>query len=101
MGCSSILDDFWLLAFRFVEEEENNCLPKCAFFYYYTKYGQYKCTKGSECPGEYPYFILDKKSLYHSGTSINYAGSKTFSINKITDKNVLINLLNDLKGKLN
>ncbi len=47
------------------------------------------------------YFILDKKTLYHSGTSINHAGSKTFSINKITDKTVLINLLNDLKEKLN
>ena len=47
--------------FRFVEEEPNNCLPKCAFFYYYTKYGQYKCTIGSECPREYPYFILEKK----------------------------------------
>ena len=37
------------------------------------------------------YFILDKKEVYHSGTSINNAGSKTFSINKITD-NIFIKL---------
>ena len=34
------------------------------------------------------YFILDKKIVYHCGTSINNAGSKTFSINKIEDNNV-------------
>jgi len=34
------------------------------------------------------YFILDKEIVYHCGTSINNAGSKTFSINKIEDNNV-------------
>ncbi|MBQ8472351.1 MAG: hypothetical protein IJ501_02480 [Bacilli bacterium] len=28
------------------------------------------------------YFILDRKTIYHSGTSINNAGNKTFSINR-------------------
>ena len=35
------------------------------------------------------YFILDKKIVYHCGTSINDAGSKTFSINRITDELVI------------
>ncbi len=35
------------------------------------------------------YFILDQSTVYHCGTSINYAGSKTFSINKIEDDFVI------------
>lgn len=31
------------------------------------------------------YFILDRKEVYHCGTSINYAGSKVFSINILQD----------------
>ena len=39
------------------------------------------------------YFIIDKDVIYHSGTSINHAGSRTFSINILEDeivKNTLI-----------
>lgn len=45
------------------------------------------------------YFILDKNIIYHSGTSINHAGNKTFSINKLEDnmvKEALINKINNL-----
>ena len=38
------------------------------------------------------YFILDKKEVYHCGASINHAGSKTFSINKLEDK-IVVELL--------
>ena len=38
------------------------------------------------------YIILDKKEIYHCGASINYAGSKTFSINKLED-NIINNSL--------
>ena len=38
------------------------------------------------------YFILDKKIVYHCGTSLNYIGKKAFSINKLEDELVL-NLL--------
>ena len=31
------------------------------------------------------YFILDNSIVYHCGTSLNYIGKKTFSINKIED----------------
>ena len=34
------------------------------------------------------YFIIDRSVIYHSGTSINYIGSKIFSINLIQDKYV-------------
>ena len=34
------------------------------------------------------YFIIDKTTIYHCGTSINRIGHKTFSINLITDKEV-------------
>ena len=42
------------------------------------------------------YFILDKKEVYHLGTSINNAGSKTFSINKLEDDAVIQGLLQNL-----
>ena len=45
------------------------------------------------------YFILDKEIIYHSGTSINHAGSRTFSINKLDDsvvKEALINRINEV-----
>lgn len=39
------------------------------------------------------YIIIDKSIVYHLGTSINNAGSKTFSINILTDKFVIDSLL--------
>ncbi len=43
------------------------------------------------------YIIIDKKVIYHCGTSINHIGSKTFSINKLEDKEVIAALLNKIK----
>ena len=46
------------------------------------------------------YFILDKKFIYHCGSSINHAGSKVFSINKLEDeivKETLINSIDEVK----
>ena len=42
------------------------------------------------------YFIIDRNIIYHCGTSINYAGSKTFSINILEDKIVKDNLIKDI-----
>jgi len=45
------------------------------------------------------YLILDQKEIYHLGASLNYAGSKTFSINKLQDdiiKNLLIDNVNNI-----
>ena len=46
------------------------------------------------------YFIIDKKDVYHSGTSINHAGSRTFSINKWEDKKVCENFINSINNIL-
>ena len=42
------------------------------------------------------YFIIDKKEIYHSGSSINHAGNGTFSINKLEDDFVIKTLLNKI-----
>ena len=41
------------------------------------------------------YFIIDNKKIYQSGTSINNAGNKTFSINLLEDKFVNETILNE------
>ena len=43
------------------------------------------------------YIIIDKKKIYHLGSSINHAGSKTFSINILKDEFVIDSLLNRIK----
>ncbi len=43
------------------------------------------------------YFILDKKTIYHCGASINHAGSKTFSINTLEDQFVKEALINSTR----
>ena len=40
------------------------------------------------------FLIIDKKEMYHLGTSLNNAGTKTFSINKIEDARVINFILN-------
>lgn len=40
------------------------------------------------------YFIIDKKEIYHMGTSLNHAGEKMFSLNKLEDNIVKDHLLN-------
>ena len=42
------------------------------------------------------YFILDRKIVYHSGASLNNAGSKTFSLNKLEDEFVISTILNSV-----
>ena len=46
------------------------------------------------------YFIIDKKDVYHSGTFINHAGSRTFSINKWEDKQVCNSFINNIQNIL-
>jgi len=43
------------------------------------------------------YIIIDKKIIYHCGTSLNFAGNKTFGINILTEKEVSEVLLNKIK----
>ena len=42
------------------------------------------------------YFIIDKKQIYHCGTSINIIGYKTFSINLISDEDVCNLLISNI-----
>ncbi len=44
------------------------------------------------------YFILDDKTVYHCGTSINRIGYKTFSINLLNDKEVIIPFINNINA---
>lgn len=37
-----------------------NCQIKCEYFYYYTNYNQYKCTRSNTCPDNYNLFIKEK-----------------------------------------
>ena len=47
------------------------------------------------------YIIIDKKEVYHLGASINNAGNKTFSINKLEDKIVIDNFFNTIINIIN
>ena len=47
------------------------------------------------------YIIIDRKKIYHLGTSINHAGSKTFSINILEDNFVKKALLNHIIKTIN
>lgn len=42
------------------------------------------------------FIIIDKKELYHIGSSIKDIGKKCFSINKIEDIDILNNLLDKM-----
>ena len=42
------------------------------------------------------YIIIDRNKVYHLGASINYAGSKTFSINILEDEIVKNSLINSI-----
>lgn len=46
------------------------------------------------------YFIIDKSIVYHSGTSINNAGTKTFSINKLEDEMVISSIIKEVYKKM-
>ena len=41
-------------------EDSKNCVPKCKYYYYYTNYGQYKCTDFLYCPDDYNTLIKYK-----------------------------------------
>ena len=71
---------------------KNNCLLKEIDINKYQKqYKNLKVVYNNDFHDRY--FILDKKEIYHCGASINYAGSKTFSINKLEDKIVRNSLI--------
>jgi hypothetical protein len=42
------------------DENPNNCVVDCEFYYYYNEFGQYRCTETDICPGG-KFLIKDKK----------------------------------------
>ena len=50
-------------AIRHIPSPKNptDCVALCTYFYYYTFYGQYKCTQGTNCPEDNPLYIFEKK----------------------------------------
>ena len=47
------------------------------------------------------YIVIDNKTIYHLGTSINHAGKKTFSINVLIDELVIENILSVINKIIN
>lgn len=43
------------------------------------------------------YFLLDRKTVYHCGSSLNHVGSKTFSINILEDQLIKESLIANIK----
>ena len=41
--------------------DSKNCVTECFYSYYYTSFGQYKCTNSSSCPDEANLYIKDLK----------------------------------------
>ncbi len=42
-------------------QKPTDCVTLCTYFYYFTFYGQYKCSSGTNCPEEAPLYILENK----------------------------------------
>jgi len=37
-----------------------NCVKKCQYFYYYSTFGEYKCTPSNKCPDDNPLLVKEK-----------------------------------------
>ena len=79
--------------------KENNKLTKLDIEKYNKQYHNLKVIYNETFHDRY--FIIDRNKIYHCGTSINYIGSKTFSINILEDEIVKESLLNKIKKDLN
>ena len=72
----------------------NNKLTNLDIEKYHKQYSNLKVIRSNDFHDRY--FILDKQEIYHCGTSINYAGSKVFSINILEDNMVKNGILDYL-----
>ena len=79
--------------------KEDNKLSKLDISKYNDEYDNLKVIYSDDYHDRY--FILDRKIIYHCGTSINNAGSRLFSINMLTDKFVINSLLDKVREELN
>ena len=74
--------------------KENNKLTNLDVEKYGKQYNNLRVIRNNEFHDRY--FIIDKEEVYHCGTSINYAGSKVFSINILEDKVVKDSLIKEV-----
>ena len=74
--------------------KENNKLTNLDIEKYNRQYNNLKVIRSNDFHDRY--FIIDKEEVYHCGTSINYAGSKVFSINILEDKVVKDSLIKEV-----
>ena len=69
-----------------------NCVVQCLYSYYYTSYGQYKCTDNSNCPEEANLYIRDLKKCTddcnkEKGYEFQYGGQCLKNCPKYTKEN--------------
>ena len=79
--------------------KKNNLLKELDIEKYNKQYSNLKVIHSNTFHDRY--FIIDKKTIYHCGASINRIGYKTFSINKIEDniiKEIIINNICEIGG---
>ena len=77
--------------------KKNNLLKELDIEKYNKQYSNLKVIHSNTFHDRY--FIIDKKTIYHCGASINRIGYKTFSINKIEDniiKELILKNINDI-----
>lgn len=75
--------------------KNNNLLRKIDLKKYNNQYNNLKVVYTNTFHDRY--LILDKRNVYHCGASLNYAGSKTFSINKVEDDIVINSLIKKIE----
>ena len=75
--------------------KESNKLSDLDIEKYNKQYSNLKVIRNNDFHDRY--FIIDKNEVYHCGTSINYAGTKVFSINILEDNIVKNSLIKEIK----
>ena len=73
---------------------KNNYLTKTDIEKYNEQYNNLKIIYNNTFHDRY--IIIDNQIIYHMGASINHAGSKTFSINKLEDNIVIDAIINKI-----
>ena len=76
--------------------KENNKLSELDISKYHKQYDNLEIIYNNTFHDRY--IILDSSTVYHLGTGINRAGSKTFSINILTDEFIISSLLAKIKS---
>ena len=98
-ACAIVLDMIKKLKIKvIIITKRNSLLTNQDIERYNSQYNNLKIVYSDDYHDRY--FIIDKKDVYHSGTSINHAGSRTFSINKWEDKQVCNSFINNIQNIL-